>query len=529
MARTRFARMLSERRKQLRLSIPQAAKVLRMRESVLEAFEEGDFAHLPALGYAQGMISSYARYLGLDSRQVAELYEREHAEYVSGVTGREPSALARLEDEPFIDGPASAASDSRSNFPAASARASATHVSLPSAASSSAWRPSSAYGAPTGAASSRGPYGSSRALPASSQPGEGAGYERGERRYTTRVPSSGDDRARRQQDARARRSRGADGYGRPRSEERSGATSRYAGASDRGESRQGPRPATRGGASRGSRGYVAGHSDEITTRRVGSGQYRDDMRFDGAARPYRPSSTRAGREASRGMVAPERPNVRRRQPPPQSRDPRSRLGRQAPRGGLVSTLLADQRRVALVIGLLLAVALVLILAFSIRSCAAGGSSGKQVSVVTVTTTDAASTAASTSSAAEQQALSEAAAKRAASDAAAQSQETKVTVSVADGSTTWVDIQSDGTQEVAETVTGAWSREYTVTKSLTIQVGDASAVTVEKNGERVQLTKTSGTLAGATITGTDPSASATASATSSSTASTTADSGSSSKN
>ena len=58
MPRTRFAEILSSRRKQLRLSIPQAAKVLRMRESVLEAFEEGDFEHLPPLGYAQGMVAS---------------------------------------------------------------------------------------------------------------------------------------------------------------------------------------------------------------------------------------------------------------------------------------------------------------------------------------------------------------------------------------------------------------------------------------------------------------------------------------
>ena len=82
--------------------------MLRMRESVLEAFEAGDFDHLPALGYAQGMVSSYARYLGLDSREISELYEREHAEYVAGVTGRAPSGLASLSDEPSYKGAASA-------------------------------------------------------------------------------------------------------------------------------------------------------------------------------------------------------------------------------------------------------------------------------------------------------------------------------------------------------------------------------------------------------------------------------------
>lgn len=88
MQRPQFAELLADRRRQLRLSVPQAARVLRMRESVLEAFEIGDFDHLPALGYAQGMVASYARYLGLDPRRITELYEREHAEYVAGVTGR---------------------------------------------------------------------------------------------------------------------------------------------------------------------------------------------------------------------------------------------------------------------------------------------------------------------------------------------------------------------------------------------------------------------------------------------------------
>lgn len=498
MTRTRFARILSERRKQLRLSIPQAAKVLRMRESVLVAFEEGDFAHLPALGYAQGMISSYARYLGLDSRQIANLYEREHAEYVSGMTGREPSALASLEDEPFIDGPVSAASDSREAFPAASA--SARPLSLPAGRQTEAGR---------AAGPSRSAYAPQRAAdgaitPSSRRAGEGASS----RRYTTRVPyATDDDRARRMQDARARRVRGADAYGPRYASERSGATARYSSSYDRARDSRDPGTYGRGGRAAG--------AGEVTTRRVGSGQYRDDMRFDGNPRPYRPSSTRAGREASRGIVSPERPNVRRRPAPQRGRDPRSRPApERSRRGGLLGSMLADQRRVMLVIGLLLAVALVVILTVSIRSCAAGSQDAKQVSVVTVATS-AATTSATTTSAAEQQALSEAAAKKAASDAAAQSQETKVTVSVADGATTWLDISSDGTQQLAETVTGAWSQEYTVTKQITIQVGDASAVTVEKNGERVQLTKTSGTLASVTIEGTNPNASTTTAATTSS--------------
>ena len=149
MQRPQFAELLADRRRKLRLSIPQAARVLRMRESVLEAFEIGDFDHLPALGYAQGMVASYARYLGLDPRRITELYEREHAEYVAGVTGRAPTGLARLSDEPGHDGPASAASQARSTTTGlALARTSQpSYGSSSSYAGQGAYNPRGSYGA----------------------------------------------------------------------------------------------------------------------------------------------------------------------------------------------------------------------------------------------------------------------------------------------------------------------------------------------------------------------------------------------
>ena len=135
--------------------------------------------------------------------------------------------------------------------------------------------------------------------------------------------------------------------------------------------------------------------------------------------------------------------------------------------------------------------------------------------MTAVTSEAASTSATTTSAAEQQALSEAAAKKAASAAAAATQETKVTVSVADGATTWVEITCDGEQKVAESITGSWSQEYSPKKSLEIRVGDPSVVTVEKNGERQTFSGKSAGTSTLTIEGTDPEAATTASTTSSS--------------
>ena len=52
MARPRFSEMLVNRRRQLGLSVKQASSVLRLKEEVLIAFEEGDFEAMPKSGYA---------------------------------------------------------------------------------------------------------------------------------------------------------------------------------------------------------------------------------------------------------------------------------------------------------------------------------------------------------------------------------------------------------------------------------------------------------------------------------------------
>jgi len=62
-------------------SAQQASKVLKLKELVLVAFEEGDWEHIPQSGYAQGMLSSYARYLGLNPRTVVDLFQEELYEH----------------------------------------------------------------------------------------------------------------------------------------------------------------------------------------------------------------------------------------------------------------------------------------------------------------------------------------------------------------------------------------------------------------------------------------------------------------
>lgn len=76
-----FSDMLAERRRQLGYSISQASRVLRLREDVIIAFEEGDFERMPKSGYAQGMLSSYARYLSLDANMVVDAYVQDFERY----------------------------------------------------------------------------------------------------------------------------------------------------------------------------------------------------------------------------------------------------------------------------------------------------------------------------------------------------------------------------------------------------------------------------------------------------------------
>lgn len=464
MPETHFAQLLSTRRRQLRLSIPQAAKVLRMREAVLEAFEHGDFERLPALGYAQAMVASYARYLGLDPLEITDLYEREHEQYVREVTGHDTVGLARLSDEPSSRGPASAASVARST------RGSGAGIPTPRSS-----RTGSLY-----LESSRGPSTSSTRDYHDEDYDRRYGRNQERHRYTTRLPPEEPTHARHGRHAAAARRLDSDEDARRDARERR-----------------------------------LSNTGDITTRRVSTGQYRDDMRFDDGARPYRPSSTRAGRQASRTSVPLERPNVRRRRPPTADRDPRARTRHREqpqPQGiaGALREFASDTRRVMLAFGLGLAVVLAIILIVSIRSCAGASNDSKQVSVVTAATTSA-TTSATTVSAAEQQALSDAAERAAASSAAAASQETVVTVTVARGATTWVEITNDGVQQRAEQTSGEWSEHYTVTQSIDIKVGDPNVVSVTKNGAAVQFSNKTAGIASVTIEGTPASSTAATSA------------------
>ena len=70
----RFGDMLLEQRRRMGLSIQQVANTIKITPQIIGVFETGNFASMPPRGYAQGMISSYARFLGLNPREVVNAY-----------------------------------------------------------------------------------------------------------------------------------------------------------------------------------------------------------------------------------------------------------------------------------------------------------------------------------------------------------------------------------------------------------------------------------------------------------------------
>ena len=82
-----FGDMLLERRRAMGMSIQQVANIIKIRPQIIEFFETENLADMPPRGYAQGMISSYARYLGLNPRVVVDAYFDALNAYERGLGG----------------------------------------------------------------------------------------------------------------------------------------------------------------------------------------------------------------------------------------------------------------------------------------------------------------------------------------------------------------------------------------------------------------------------------------------------------
>ncbi len=469
MARPRFSEMLVDRRRQLGLSVKQASDVLRLKEDVLIAFEEGDFDAMPKSGYAQGMLSSYARYLGINSRELINQFTRDlHDWERQSAAARSRARRSRRGEEPVYELPGDQESrragyrgspgllptsggfagdlstystvssprsrNSRStqlvnyrqrqaNRAAGTPRASAPAMATATATAAARTGRTAGATSPTRACVTevgyRGPaiedaYEARRQVP--------RGLYDTERRYTSRDVAP-----------RGERRRGSQGQGRHlRQADEYGNYARYTG--DEGRAERSAR-------------------DSVVYQDV-PGQYVDDLRYEGA-RPYEAASTRSGRQSSRNIANPQRPNVRRRQSSRRGRDQRQRSERDRRRRlqhggllGLVEAFFSDGRRAIAFAVFAAAIIITVVIISSVSSCVGNQNAtpSKSVSVSTSSTKSSSSKDDSSSSSSTSKKVAEAAAAAATAKKTAQEEKdantvTKVTVSVADGEVSWVEITS----------------------------------------------------------------------------------------
>ena len=452
MERPLFSDMLFDRRRQLGLSIKQASNVLRLKEEVLIAFEEGDFDSIPKSGYAQGMLSSYARYLGLNAKTVVNQFSQDLFEHERGAGSHEARRnrrrLSRDDDGPLYETPQAAAPGQGGSR--------RTYVE------SRGFLPTSG-----GFAGDMGDFATTsparpryRSQSSPDDTGESA-YPQG-RPYTSRVPhAAGMTPLGQVQRQRSRTS--SDGYG---------ASESY-------------------GAGSGLAGRSYGARDQVTTRRVMPSQYRDDMRLDNEGGGFQTASSVAGRRSSRNIANTQRPNVSRRM----SRGAREQLGRrdrQQQDGimGMLGSLFAERGGVVALIIAVLCILLTATILLSVRSCISSHqSTGRSVAVTSATSEDDTQEQDQSKSTItdeeEREARERAAAEKAAETQSAETERT-IEVTVAEGEVTWLEVEYDGKSDIAETVTGPWDRTYTVRQSITINVGDTTAVTVTENGKKLEF-------------------------------------------
>ncbi len=399
MAQARFSTLLADRRRQLGITLGQAAHDLCMKERILDAFERGDFASIPNNGYAQSMVGSYARYLGLDDQAVIRQFNEDLDVYEHG----DSRDRRRSRDE---------ARRSYQDRRAAQ---------------------QDRYGSQQDASY---PAGQSQAY------GQRQRSQQG-RPYTARNPQQAPRTARRDRTSGARQ-----------------------GSSD-----------------------LYGSAQRIETRPVEQG-YTDDMRYGQTTSPYEAANSAQGRRYSRNIANPQRPNV-------------DRPRRQQRRRSQPQPLLGNQNTV-IMLGIIVALVLTLIIVLSVGSCVnhAVGESDDSSSTVPVTTTTSTDSGTSSNSQSSSQGSSSqdstaASQTKSTTDTSSTSttttpEKTEVVVTVSDNSVSWVEITVDGKSMVAESVTGPWTQTYEPTDTMSIQVGDTSAVTVTKNGVTQAFdTKTSG--------------------------------------
>lgn len=443
MIKPRYSQLLSDRRRSLGLSLSQAARVLRLKEQTISAFEEGTWNKIPRSGYAQAMLSSYARYLGLKPHDVIELFEQDLAEYSASV-----AAGHIAEDVAPIS------SGDISNHPSFRK----TREDL--------------YG-------SAGPAGSilTKSVFDTTGPQPIAYASRSENKYETTGPitqhstpflPTSTQRATRTSDTLAK-----DTY-----ENRKFGSTRQTYSSKRASAST-------------TRSRISRTRDAHT--------YADDLHYD-VAQPYQAAHTPEARSSMRANVQPERPNVRRRSgsnaTQARTRPKRSGLA------GVIDAWFSDPRRTTATVFVALGIMLLLIISLAITSCTTPRAQvGARIPVSSADTSQNSQQDQTDTSqnSAQPSTNSDSSSKSTSDNATPQPTSLTVEVSVDAGEVSWLEIKNGDKSVVAQTITGPWNQTFTVDSTMTIRANDPDSVHVVSNGKAVNFDSVASGIGTITLT------------------------------
>ena len=440
MERPLFSEILATRRRELGYSIGQASRVLRLKEDVLIAFEEGDFESMPKSGYAQGMLASYARYLGLDATEVCDIYIEDLDSYRHGrklQNGKRRGSKS--------------ASSGRSQSPSIGQPYVAKRGLLPTSG---------------GMAGDLGSFATTRVRSREQYVDDGDDLDEDADSLHIEYPQGRPYTGRRPTRMGRERTGGRRARGRGDIDTMSPDDYEY-----EDDLRFG----------RDVRSYEAASTGRGRRRSKHNGErQRPSVRRQTRTGAGPSSSRRDGRRGTRGSGSGRR----------------SRRGSQQPRPNRTLILVIAAVAILSVIIVLTAVSCIRqgsdetgkVPVSSIESSSQNNSQTSSESAQ-----DNKSQANDKEGSSEQGSSAGSSAHTGGSSNSANTgknsnaeKETSVSVSVNDGEVTWLEIECDGKSDVAETITGPWQKTYTVTDSMTIQAGETSSVAVVQNGRQLQF-------------------------------------------
>lgn len=99
-----FGNVLKEARLARGLDLTAVSRELRIRQDIIVAIENSDFARMPSRGYARNMIIAYARLVGLNPQDVSRMYLDQEYAYQVEQAHRSVGNTIQMHNEPYRRG-----------------------------------------------------------------------------------------------------------------------------------------------------------------------------------------------------------------------------------------------------------------------------------------------------------------------------------------------------------------------------------------------------------------------------------------